>query len=238
MFIFSEEKGRTYKRDRAIGLKELVIENDVTIGSNITVEISNDNKAIVIRKDTSGLEEASKSIHILTDEFGVFNDIENEIEFILLDNAMFIELRRGAILIKNPQTDEPMMIHRDVDEEKIKSVNLAKVKWVNEELVEGFLSYSNKYGKDYTLDYMSVAICKSNDSESISFKHIESTDISCGGFVIRDKKEAARLARMAFKSVIEQNEEDEEDDYEEEGTLQEDEEDDYDEYDEDDDYFD
>lgn len=236
MFIFNEGYGRKYKRERALGLKELVIDEDVRIGADIKVEISDDNKSIVIKADNTVEDDGTpKNIHIITNEFGIFNNIENEIEFILLDDVMFIELRRGAVLIKNPITNEPMLVHRLVKEEKIKSVNLSKVKWVSEQEVEGFLSYSNKYGKDYTLDYMSVAICKSSDSGAISFKHVESTDISCGGFAILDNKEKARLARNAFAKVIAQNNKASDDEYEEEGTLQESD-DDYDEYDEDDYY--
>jgi hypothetical protein len=220
MVIFNEEDGRKFERKGVLGLHSIVIQDDVNIGDAVMVGMNTDNpdnRYIVIypTAEAEDTDELGERIHVLAKEFGVFGGIENEMDIIISDNGtdqmILFELLRGALIMKNPENGELMMVHRGVDNSKIGNVDVKKVKWLDGHQLIGFLQYYNKYGHNYCMDYMSTVVITSESALDVKVRHVESLDLSCGGFSILDQRNRASEQR---KQVIQSSDDfDDDEDY-------------------------
>lgn len=212
MIIFRDEQSRRIERKRALGMKVLVIEEDVTMGDE--VDMRAEDGQLVIFKKTEQLEEGVEPVYtFITDEIGLYGlnkGVKSMLEIKLCDDVMVVNLIAGSIVIR-PEGKELKAI-RGVEAKDLPACNTKEIKWIS---VEDILSYAKsfaEYSDMFPFDYEYVVEIGgelgANGFSSFKIKKsCEAYDISGGALAIKadelarkeDAREAKKMANTFTK---------------------------------------
>lgn len=214
MIILDDNPQRVIPRKHALGIKEIIISDDVLRGDEVESDFDDSGEYAVLnikKSDKQQLDENGDPIYtFVTKEFGLYGldkGFRSLLELKFCDDGiMFINLIAGSIAIR-PEGNI-MKASRAIDSSKIPNCTSSDILWVNAEKLLAYAGYLAKFADRYPYDYeyfIEVGGTKAGGMESISVrKHCDATDISCGALAIKEAeeqskaqaKEARKMARM------------------------------------------
>lgn len=218
MIIFEEGQVREITRKRALGLKKIIISDDVQRGDEVEMQADGD-ELVIFRKENQEVAEGEEPVYtFITKEFGLYGaekGFKSLIELKVCDDVMIVNLIAGSIVIR-PEGNL-MKASRAVGQAQLPPCVAEDVLWIDVEKILGYLKNFAKYADKYPYDYeYFLEIGGSNENNMSCFrikKHCDATDISCGALAIKedeearkaDAKEARKMAQM-FMNVNRQDE--------------------------------
>lgn len=214
MIILDDNPQRVIERKRALGIKRIVISDEVLRGDEIESDFDDSGEFAVLninKSDKQQLDENGDPIYtFVTKEFGLYGldkGFRSLIEIKFCDDGiMFINLIAGSIAIR-PEGNI-LKASRAMDSSKIPNCTAKDILWVNAEKLLKYVGYLAKFADRYPYDYeyfIEIGGSYVDRMESISVrKHCDATDISCGALAIKEAeeqnkaqaKEARKMARM------------------------------------------
>lgn len=223
MIIFEEGQAREITRKRALGLKKIIISDDVERGDEVEMQATGD-ELVIFRKDEQEIPDGEEPVYtFITKEFGLYGaskGFKSLIELKMCDDVMIVNLIAGSIVIR-PEGNL-MKASRAVGQAQLPPCNSEDILWVDVEKLLGYLGHFAKYSGKYPYDYeyyLEIGGSYDNKLESFTIKkHCDAVDISCGALAIKeeedlrkaDAKEARKMAQM-FMNINRQGEEIEDD---------------------------
>lgn len=163
MFIFDNSVERVLTRNKALGYKSFVIGDDVTSGCEADMSLDNENGCICINRATAvEATDEEPEITLVLKEFGVFSNIQSEIEVTICDKYMVVTLIKGAIDVN--LDGNVMMASRGVDVDKITCQSMDSVVWIDVETLLSFTQFWCGENKDYPYDYIYRIFVSGNNS--------------------------------------------------------------------------
>lgn len=240
MLIIKDGQPRVIARSKALGQKEVVIEEDINCGDEVDLVVE-DGKMVFKKKPASDIADDVIDYTFITNEIGLFGykkGFKSAISVRFCDNMMIVDLIKGAIAIR-PE-NEVLQATKGVEPSQVPPCNTSEILWVDVEKLLPYIKNWGKYAGKYPLDYEYYleigGDCISNLTSFSVKKAMDSRDISLGALAIvedsdnkkADAKEAGKMAKMMmsagnasvdFADDDDESDEDDEDDDEYTGTY-------------------
>lgn len=210
MVVFDKEQltGRVISRKKALGYKELVLNDDVENGDEISIQLE-DGKIVIAKVETGADAQVDENgeepeMNLLLKEFGLFTGYPTRIEVTLCDKYMLVTLINGAIDLR--LGGNAMMASRGIETAGISRHNLDEVQWVDVNRLLSFCKFWAGVNEDYPFDYTYVLDVYKGEGKSIILKPADAQaflyDISNGGLDDVEKRRALKEQSLQAKAYM------------------------------------
>lgn len=206
MIVFEKGQERVLSRKKALGFNKIVLDDNVSLGDEISFnEVGDD--LVVVKSDSKSDDIVYQ---IITKEIGLYGKkqgVKSSIKVILCDDCMLVTLVSGSIALR--LDDNIMVASNGVDAESLPNCVLSDIYWLSYDNLLSFVNNVAKFSKQYPYDYQYILELDgeiSNGMSSIHFKPAgQAIDISQGQLAVVESqliaKEEAKKARDMMKMV-------------------------------------
>ena len=194
MLLYQYETPKTMPR-HAIGFKELVIDDSVSLGVDAVLNVEAEKRQLVLRRQPEGSDDKAPLFYLGT-EFAPVRGVKNDMEIILAGDYILVELYYGCLYIRDPKNPEKTILFFTPDCNPADYyVALDDVTWLNADRLRGTLKYFAKYGEVYPEDYAyDIYLELVGKDVQIKYNKKESFDISMGALAIKEAKDKEKEA--------------------------------------------
>lgn len=211
--IFNPNETRTFKRDKTLSKKPLVIADDVNPTDDVEIKYLDDYISI---------EKTGKDEEITVDTewlyigkaFGIYGSskgLSSIVEIMLCDEYLMLKLDKGAVTVHPDESkpDDVILVASGVDESTLPAPYLNKIYWIDRDYFSGFCKYFGDFAERYPADYFYTCFFEGEGGSygGMSCKKISSLDISYGQLALlkidieeKERKKKLREASAMFDS--------------------------------------